>query len=630
MARALLLTQCLQNDFAAVLGPDQAVPNRLHVGPSEARRLLGYEPRSGPVAQMLAWARAQSADDLAIVHIRDWHDPDDPAQRDHLRTFGDHCLRDTEGARLVLDLESDLRPNERIVEASGLNDFERTRLPEVLAEVLGSTSPPHPLFPQEEPMVGRAEALADCRVAVVGVWTDAKVSFLLYDLKTRLGIDHLATCSALTASSSRTQHFNALEQLRRLLGVHCFDSVGELAQWLVPEAGAPRLSSVAATSRPKIGFAASAEAAEPISEVDHDILACLYRDSARLELEPLGGGFSGARVLRVASWDSLGHVQAQSVAKLGPRALVATERASFERVEDVLGNDAPSVRGFVDLGERAGLKYSYAAMGQGRVRTLKRLFEDGVSEESLIRVLSAALEDVLGRFYAVAQLERLPLLEHYRFSPSFAAGVRKNVTAIVGESAAGSARLSFPGGYEVENLCAFYEHHLPAMRARPGEQRYVSFVHGDLNGANVLLDARDNVWLIDFFHTARAHVLKDLAKLENDVLYLFTPLRDEDELAAALSITRALRAVTELGDALPESLEGISAPALARAWRVVRWLRALGGRLVHEDRDPEQLSVALLRYAAHTLSFDEASPLQRRWALASACGHAEDVTRARG
>src|SRR5262249_58315025 len=72
------------------------------------------------------------------------------------------------------------------------------------------------------------------RVAVVGVWTEAKVSFLLYDLKTRCGLDALATSSALTASRSRLQHFNALEQLGRILGVTCFDTVGELCGWLNP------------------------------------------------------------------------------------------------------------------------------------------------------------------------------------------------------------------------------------------------------------------------------------------------------------------------------------------------------------------------------------------------------------
>jgi hypothetical protein len=51
-----------------------------------------------------------------------------------------------------------------------------------------------------------------------GVWTEAKVSFLLYELSTRLGIDDLATCSALTASArpGRRGHVSNRPTIRRL------------------------------------------------------------------------------------------------------------------------------------------------------------------------------------------------------------------------------------------------------------------------------------------------------------------------------------------------------------------------------------------------------------------------------
>jgi hypothetical protein len=55
-------------------------------------------------------------------------------------------------------------------------------------------------------------------------------------------------------------------------------------------------------------------------------------------------------------------------------------------------------------------------------------------------------------------------------------------------------------------------------------------------------------------------------------------------------------------------------------------LRRIGGRLCHEDRHPLQLQVALLRYAVHTLSFPEASPLQKQSALAAACSLADQIT----
>ena len=56
-------------------------------------------------------------------------------------------------------------------------------------------------------------------------------------------------------------------------------------------------------------------------------------------------------------------------------------------------------------------------------------------------------------------------------------------------------------------------------------------------------------------------------------------------------------------------------------------VRRIGGQLCREDRHPLQLQVALLRYAVHTLSFPEPSPLQKQSALAAACSLADQITR---
>ena len=88
------------------------------------------------------------------------------------------------------------------------------------------------------------------------------------------------------------------------------------------------------------------------------IVAHLFRDSMEVDLDPLHGGYSDATVWRAVSRDALGQQHAPAVVKLGPNRSIAQERVAFEQVEDVLGNNAPRVRGFVDLGNRAGLKYS--------------------------------------------------------------------------------------------------------------------------------------------------------------------------------------------------------------------------------------------------------------------------------
>ncbi|MDP2305653.1 MAG: phosphotransferase [Pseudomonadota bacterium] len=589
----VLITQCLQRDFVDPIRPGDPLPNRLHVGADEAQRLLGDDPAQSPLAQLLAWSRG--APGLHLIHIRDWHDPADPAQRAHLDTFGDHCIRDTRGARFAVEDDEELGPDEHIVDATGLNDFATTCLPRVLA---------------------RIAAVADggpLRVGVIGVWTEAKVSFLLYDLATELGIGALATCSALTASSSRSRHFHALDQLERLLGVRVFHDVAGFAAWLAPGAAPapppPRKRPVAIDG---IG----------LSETEEAVVGGLFRDSAKVSLEPLAGGFSGARVYRARSHDLEGHRQADTVVKLGPSSMLGPERASTERVAEVLGNFVPSIRAYVDFGAHAGLRYAWASMGQGSVRTFKSIWESGGDDATIERVLRVAFEEVLEPFWSAARYERLPLLEHFQFE-QFAPQVRAAVEAVLGHPATEDTFL-FPGDYTVRNLCLAYEADLPGLPVFPGETHLVAHVHGDLNFANILVDARDNVWIIDFASSRSGPVAMDLAKLENDLLYLLTPLASEADLAEALKITSALRAVRDLREPLP-----VAAPTdhvgLVRTWRVLRVLRDLGARMCREERNPTTIDILLLRYAAHTLSFDEASPLQRRWALAAACGHAEDA-----
>ncbi len=586
---SILITQCLQRDFVGAVSAHDPLPNKLHVGAVESQRLLGPDADGGPIAQLMTWARQQPADRLAVIHVRDWHSAEDPSQTSHLATFGAHCLANTDGATFVF---GPALSSEHIVNATGLNDFEGTDLPALLASFSG------PL-----------------RVGVVGVWTEAKVTFLLYDLKTRLGIEELATCSALTASNSRGQHFNALTQLEKILGVQVFDAIGEFTDWLA--------GSSAESWTPPPG--AAPKGLESFDAADRDLIAYLYRDAARVECSPLGGGFSGALVFRTRAWDALGHELAPSVTKVGPRKLISTERAAFERVEGILGNHAPRVHGFVDLGVRAGIRYAFASMGSGKVQTFKGLFAEPGADAKIEAVLSEVFDEILGRFSAAAQYENLPVLDHYGFKPEFAGSVRRNVERLVG-TAVDAPQLTFPGGFSATNLVRFYTEFLPSA-VRPPESHYVSYVHGDLNGANILIDARDNVWMIDWFHTARGHVLKDLAKLENDLLFIFTPIENEAELAEGIQLLQALRQVDDLRAELPATPPS-SVPALQKAWKILRLLRAKGAERVREDRDPQQLRVALLRYSAHTLSFDESSDLQKRWALAAACGWAEDIAKA--
>ncbi|HJW84053.1 MAG TPA: isochorismatase, partial [Anaerolineae bacterium] len=494
----------------------------------------------------------------------------------------------TGGARFAFD-DSATDRKAAIVNSPGLNDFVGTRLDRILAPF--ADRPAH--------------------IGLIGVWTEAKITFLAYDLRARYPHFNIAVCSALTASSSRAQHFIALDQMERLLGVTTFKSIGEFTRFLGGATVDVPLLLPRHADTPRIEIAGALE----LSDTDRQLIRYLFRDCRSVTLNVLDGGYSGNRVLGSQSVDLHGHAQTPHVLKIGPEAPIGRERIAFEQIESVLGNTAPRIADFADLGGRGALKYRYAAMGGGFSTSFQKLYAAGLSRAKTEKFLKTIFTEQLGRFYAAATLEHCNLLDYYGFRPELAPNVRRSVEAIYGGPALGPM-LRFANGREFPNPCLFYERDLADLLPLAGGSAYFAYVHGDLNGANIVVDAHENVWLIDFFHTHRGHVLKDLIKLENDLLYIFTPIGGPADFEDALRLSDALIQVEDLGRPLPEPQTlGLRRPHLLRAYDTLRVLRSFYPDLIHDDRGPLQLFIGQMRYAMHTLIFDESDAWQKQWAL---------------
>lgn len=569
--RSLLITQCLQNDFLAPLEKSQPLPNPLHVGWSESLRLLGEDPSLGPMATLLRGCLEDP--DLNMIHVRDWHDLHDPGQQAEMELFGAHCVQNTPGSEFVAGLHRELttHPRTRLVNSTSLNDTLQGALSGCVEEMSDPDSP----------------------IGVVGVWTDVKVHYLLYELKTRFGRHNLAVCSALVASRQRRRHFEALAHFKSVLKVRVIDSVTEFLEWL--GAPSPARQQMSAPEPP------NPELIPPLAAPDSHLVKLLFRDCREVRLTPIGGGFSGARVYRTESQDELGYRQAPFVVKLDRRAKIAHERARFEQVENILGSNAPQVREVLDLGEDSAIKYTYATMGLRPVRTLKSWLEElpAGEDEKAVRVLEEVLENVLGRLYGHRTRERFRFYEYYSFLPRYAESTLARASQVYGGALGEPLCL---GGVQVPDPTPFYQAMAEGRLADPPRESSASWIHGDLNYANLLLDENSNYWVIDFFHTEYGHAVRDLAKLENDLKFILTPLARPADLEGAVSRERALARGED--------------PGQDREGRLLRVLRRWVDRLLEED-DRIGYEIALLRYAAHTLSFDESSALQKKRALAS-------------
>lgn len=601
--RALLLSQCVQADFVAPLVEDAPLPSLVHVGHAEAERLCGP---AGALAGFLADAHAIPERDLGIVHLCDQHDP--VRDRAHLERFRPHCLVGTPGAEPIAGLPAWQRGRARVVRAGDLCDFGvgAGELEACLGE-----------------LVPAGEA---ARIAVVGVWTDAKVSFLLYDLHARLGERvELATSSALVASRSRGAHFAALERLEVLLGVRVLHSPGALLDWLVPSRPRARpLGPVGSTpvAAPE-GWSAEARAEREA------LLAELAPPGAALA--PLGGGFSGAQVLLARPADPKARA---SVVKIGARDEIARERFGNERVARVLGDVVPALEAWRESHELGGMRLELAeSEAAATPRTFQRIAAADAGDATttlLCGALEQALDGALGRLYRTAERDVCDLLETYGFvdrlgRAPFAASVARKAAAVAADSGATSPEALLSAALHDGRFVA------PETlwsRVMPGSvvvrEVHAALVHGDLNLQNLLISAAPGatrparLWIIDFARLGRLPALTDFAKIENDLCYILCAIEDDAALARAVRIQDA-RLGTPTLDAL--DLEHLAeTPAERRLARLLGTLRGIAARI--DPRGPAAMDehrVALLRYAAHTLGFDEPSPRQRALAL-FACG----------
>jgi hypothetical protein len=272
--------------------------------------------------------------------------------------------------------------------------------------------------------------------------------------------------------------------------------------------------------------------------------------------------------------------------------------------------------------------------------TFKRAAEADACDartELLAATLEQVLDRALGRLYRLAEKDNADLLEAYGFTdrhgrPQFVESVVRKCDDVARGNGFGGARaLLEDAALEGEWLepAAFYREWLPGRSLT--REVFPCAVHGDLNLANILLSQRGDetrparVWIIDFARLTRLPCLTDFAKVENDLAYILLPVRDE----AALARARRLQAARLGSPTLPVDLQPLATTeAERRHARLVGALRAVASTV--DPRGAAAMNdyrVALLRYAAHTLGFDEPNLLQRRLALEACARLAGTIAR---
>ena len=336
------------------------------------------------------------------------------------------------------------------------------------------------------------------------------------------------------------------------------------------------------------------------SPLNDRIIERLFSDCSKVALTPVAGGFSGAYVFKVLAYDNKGRIQMPYILKLGRADLIEKEKNGYyQHVSKYIQNNATQVLASELIEDMGGIVYNFLGM-KSEDSELFSLYEyyKANNVEKVVKIIDVLFRDVLKNWYGQSRLEEMSLAAYYgklRFYPMIQGYLKKyqNITE--------DAEYIDSGKFNEKliNPLYFTEYVLPEYNSA-SSQVYTAAIHGDLNLKNVMMDDKENLWLIDFSDTRAGHILVDFAKLESSILFDLIPVA-EDSFDDLKKLSEHLLSIDAL-DKLPEKTEWKDSE-LDKAYKVICKIREYVNLVTVLDNDVKQYFMALFYFSAPVMGY---------------------------
>ncbi len=408
------------------------------------------------------------------------------------------------------------------------------------------------------------------------------------------------------------------------------------------------------------------------------ILQLLFRNDPNIHsihVEPLQGGYGGSTTVlaKFQAAKDQAFLPIRYVVKLGDQREMKDEAYKFKRhVKDFLKR-MPASFEQAECGAWAGIAYNFVGLElDSDLQSLHQFYagHSGIEVLELVKKVYAYLdqawyqrgESVAGDLYteyALLSSKREQIIGEIGQLVEKKDDYRDNFTAPE-DRLQPNCKPGFCPNLEIP-------WHDPVVFLRVWAKRrlvlplYRSFVHGDLNARNLLIEIlpanQKSFWFIDFSHSGnglsgertraapdhdpdRGHTLRDFCRLEADIKFLLTRLDDERDLRQAVLFEQALVAGgLTLADpaltALP--VEALRDERFRKAWQIIREVRRQATVYLNPAYDLRPYYFSLLNATLPTVYYqqsqfgdEEHARWQKRYALIAAgmlCAALNDFTR---
>ncbi|NLG34575.1 MAG: STAS domain-containing protein [Lentisphaerae bacterium] len=344
----------------------------------------------------------------------------------------------------------------------------------------------------------------------------------------------------------------------------------------------------------------------------------IYSDARRVVLTRMSGGYS-ATTMRAESVDAEGRRMIPTVLKISTLLLTHAEMSAYhEHVKKFILNNSTVIMGYAAQGSWAGLRYNFVGVN-GPGSTLA-WFSDHYNRrptEELVPIVDAVFGQVLWPWYGQTQREVLRPFEQHAPATRFFSDIPGEAQRVLGISPDAPLLPCDALGRDLPNPFHFLRHEFPRLQswARPW---YSCITHGDLNLNNILIDEKENIYVIDFSETRPRNALSDFARIEPVITLQATRLDNERDMTDLLVFLDGLVSVSPLKDDPPLRYTGDD-PMVEKAWRVLCQLRQYARKTVGGDDQPLFYWLPMLEWTIPCVYFAQLSPLRKRlWAFFAA------------
>ncbi|MBN2017481.1 MAG: anti-sigma factor antagonist [Candidatus Cloacimonetes bacterium] len=342
----------------------------------------------------------------------------------------------------------------------------------------------------------------------------------------------------------------------------------------------------------------------------------IYADCGRVILDQLHGGFTSI-TFRVTSYDKDGRRLLPTVLKIGSVENNDREVNAYHKyVKKFILNNSTTIMGTTTYKNWGGLRYNFLGINgpDSNLVWLADYYKNHPAEK-LIPIFDRIFTEILKPWYGQPQWEPVyPYAEHSPlnlFSNLFET-LEQELDISPDDRTLHSEELE----RDIINPYYFLKYEYPKRKSR-SQLWYKSISHGDLNMQNILLDEKENIYIIDFSETKSRNIVEDFARLEPIFKIEMCSIENEVALKEMLQFEQGLLVANRLNE-LPLFTYNGNDPMVKKAYEMICKLREYSNTVTLFETDIIPYLIALLEWTYPIVCYIQLNKNKKRYAILSA------------